>query len=897
MEEWRDRAEREEREADEQRERDVEGSGRCEREDGSGRKGRGGGIRGGEGEREGKGEGEGERRGREIEGEGEGGRGREREREMEKGGEREESERRAGDYDWIEGREQDDLDRGKGRTREREIGREEGGKRWDREGGEKEGRDGNGGRGEGRKRGREREKGEGEGERGGKGAHKVKGKGKGRGKGGGLRRGKMRGRDEKRDEKRGEGVRGREKEGEGEGEGRREKEDKGEGEREGKGEGGGEGDKWEGEGGRRDEEGEGERYEKVQRERERERDCGEECMSRGEVRDLDKAVEAKGTLKKSLVFPRWRLLMAQIIQCLGGKTRGFDQITNKDAIILYSLANEVNIDYAKLIWKDIITKLNKKTREKVVPYNRFLSLLLEHKMKGMEMTMCQWNIKLPIPLPTQGRRIPKAKRSKLEYKFQDQENFEDIFSFGSALEDVIYVVFVQDRNIDEQATGGPTTLGVTSYEGAKPQLSSGMSASKHDVSAKSKAGADSGLSAPKDLISQTTGNDEGPNKLSLDHIFVGVDFIDLDSQANDPIIRKLKLDKNKAEAEVAILSAQSSFPNLAQLTELLVKSLQPKFSMILSAHDFSSSLPIELKELPSKFNELTGEVNALKKHVHDLEIELPGDLKEIPNKLGIFTSTIENKGKKAIFSKDAEEEGSKSDSDDTIHLTGSMVESSKKKKFKKFDFVTKNGDHVHLIEEQIKEQKRIEESAKAEAAKHEVEVRKKELVDLIGPYVVSKYYKSKLRYDKYCDKMLNRRASSKITNCDVLTRKGHITLKIYREDMTSEVILNFKASDLHLGIDLDKPLSEQDPVDKLNDLAKKKRKNADDIHDYFKANRRILLPLNEMLYTIQEIFFRLHQGHGLDDHAKTFSSLLLAEVDNRNLNPLKQIRTIKQLRR
>ncbi|GJX15516.1 hypothetical protein Tco_0216348, partial [Tanacetum coccineum] len=40
-----------------------------------------------------------------------------------------------------------------------------------------------------------------------------------------------------------------------------------------------------------------------------------------------------------------------------------------------------------------------------------------------------------------------GKISKLEYKFQDQENFEDIFSFGSALEDVIYVVFVQDRNI------------------------------------------------------------------------------------------------------------------------------------------------------------------------------------------------------------------------------------------------------------------------------------------------------------------------------------------------------------------------------------------------------------------------------------------------------------------
>ncbi|GKD22675.1 hypothetical protein Tco_1224378 [Tanacetum coccineum] len=88
------------------------------------------------------------------------------------------------------------------------------------------------------------------------------------------------------------------------------------------------------------------------------------------------------------------------------------------------------------------------------------------------------------------------------------------------------------------------------------------------------------------------------------------------------------------------------------------------------------------------------------------------------------------------------------------------------KKLKKFDFVTKYRDHVHLTKEQIKEQKRIKESAK-----HEVEVRKEELVDLLGPDVVSNYYKAKLQYEKYYDKMLNRRAKSRITNCHVLTRK------------------------------------------------------------------------------------------------------------------------------
>ncbi|GJT16989.1 hypothetical protein Tco_0875695 [Tanacetum coccineum] len=84
-----------------------------------------------------------------------------------------------------------------------------------------------------------------------------------------------------------------------------------------------------------------------------------------------------------------------------------------------------------------------------------------------------------------------------------------------------------------------------------------------------------------------------------------------------------------------------------------------------------------------------------------------------------------------------------------------------------------NRDHVHFTEEQIKEQNRIEESTKVEAAKHDVEVRKEELVYLLAPV----------------------REKSRIINCDVLTKKGPISLKVYREDGTSEVIPNFKASD------------------------------------------------------------------------------------------------------
>ncbi|GKE37635.1 hypothetical protein Tco_1461040 [Tanacetum coccineum] len=115
-----------------------------------------------------------------------------------------------------------------------------------------------------------------------------------------------------------------------------------------------------------------------------------------------------------------------------------------------------------------------------------------------------------------------------------------------------------------------------------------------------------------------------------------------------------------------------------------------------------------------------------------------------------------------MSSEEAKNESTNSDSDDDeTHLTGSMVESSKIKKVKTFDFVTEG--RKHLTEEQINQQKKIKEDAKAKIAKRESEVRKEELVDILG------------------------------------TEVGLISLKVYRENGTSEVISNFKASYLHLG--------------------------------------------------------------------------------------------------
>ncbi|GJU18068.1 hypothetical protein Tco_1146034 [Tanacetum coccineum] len=116
---------------------------------------------------------------------------------------------------------------------------------------------------------------------------------------------------------------------------------------------------------------------------------------------------------------------------------------------------------------------------------------------------------------------------------------------------------------------------------------------------------------------------------------------------------------------------------------------------------------------------------------------------------------------------------------------------------------------------------------------------KNDLADLMGINVVEEYHKKKLLYDKYFDKMLKRRKSPKITNCDVLTKKGPITLKVYREDGTDEVISDFKTrieylnqTEKELKIDFNKPLKEQDPLNELNDLANKKRKRTGDLKDH-----------------------------------------------------------------
>ncbi|GJX78299.1 hypothetical protein Tco_0325110 [Tanacetum coccineum] len=447
----------------------------------------------------------------------------------------------------------------------------------------------------------------------------------------------------------------------------------------------------------------------------------------------------------------------------------------------------------------------------------------------------------------------------------------------------------------QQAAGGPTSLGATSEKGSHPQLSSG-----YDALADSTAEADPKLSAPNQwtnpsvLVDQTKSagdglktaqTDSGTNEESrADEFSKKIKLGDLsnllkdtrsafftpDSPQDEPIIvsdeseeeeiakdkdthasshdkDELEQQKAIAKAEVASLKARSSYPDINQLTNLLVTSLKLELSKLLASHNFASCLPTEMKELPSKFTELSGEIKELKQHVKDMEIELPGDLKEILTKLETFTSTISS-------------------------LTSQVAE-------------LKNIQWELPAELQALPVLDVPSAGQATASPAEGDKNTKdaetnwqnELVDLLGIDVVEQYHKKKLLFDKYCDKMLKRRKSSKIINCDVITQKGPISLKVYREDETIEVIANLKVSDLHLAewrevvqtcpdrkekgwktiygliktrmeyldqteeelkIDFNKPLKEQDPMNELNELANKKRKRTSELKDHSRLTKK-----------------------------------------------------------
>nr|GEU55639.1 hypothetical protein [Tanacetum cinerariifolium] len=151
-------------------------------------------------------------------------------------------------------------------------------------------------------------------------------------------------------------------------------------------------------------------------------------------------------------------------------------------------------------------------------------------------------------------------------------------------------------------------------------------------------------------------------------------------------------------------------------------------------------------------------------------------------------------------------------------------------------------DRHQPTKEDIK--KGIVELAKAEAVRFERNRGKKFLIRNLGQDVVKKIYKDKVKYDKSCLRMLNKKS---LTMSDLYVGKWKEVLDVCpkRSGAGWNIIytqMHQKLDDIHktkkeLELDLNRPLEEQDPIIKLNLLAKRKRKNVDDLHDYFKSTK------------------------------------------------------------
>ncbi|GJV25398.1 hypothetical protein Tco_1378093 [Tanacetum coccineum] len=106
-----------------------------------------------------------------------------------------------------------------------------------------------------------------------------------------------------------------------------------------------------------------------------------------------------------------------------------------------------------------------------------------------------------------------------------------------------------------------------------------------------------------------------------------------------------------------------------------------------------------------------------------------------------------------------------------------------------------------MNEEDIKNQKGIKQSAKADAFRPKIKKGKKSLIEIVSQEVVEKVYK-----DKIMD------ACPKRTGAGWSTIYTHMWQKLNALHKTEQ----------ELELDLSKPLEEQDPITKLNLLTKKK---------------------------------------------------------------------------
>ncbi|GKC95838.1 hypothetical protein Tco_1161280 [Tanacetum coccineum] len=398
-------------------------------------------------------------------------------------------------------------------------------------------------------------------------------------------------------------------------------------------------------------------------------------------------------------------------RCLGGKKGGHDQISNKDAILFFCLANRLKVDFARIILDDLLNKLNKKTREKVVPYRRFIYILLEYMMPDYEdesltilptevfsayhwalkptqpegpqfidhmLAICQIgvftnqqapNTSSPAEKKVSKSKKPGAKRgikkhsSKNTFKSQPEATTSKIGHSNTKTQSSS----AKDTHPSHPLSSTPVVDDMHKEDqNLHPfTISSNLAVSNQSVLIEITKSSRDGLNTVQTDIGVHQGS--GSKNIKLEDLAQVMfdtrsDFFS-DYYTEEPIIiideseegetkRHEQTDYQEQPEDTSIpsssspttttiqeLQAQSQFLDINQQTQLLVESLKPELSTLLTSHDFNSFIPKELKELPPKITALSGDVKKIQKHVQSL-LEILGKLHDVPLKMETLTSNI-----------------------------------------------------------------------------------------------------------------------------------------------------------------------------------------------------------------------------------------------------------------
>ncbi|GJZ90076.1 hypothetical protein Tco_0662003 [Tanacetum coccineum] len=226
---------------------------------------------------------------------------------------------------------------------------------------------------------------------------------------------------------------------------------------------------------------------------------------------------------------------------------------------------------------------------------------------------------------------------------------------------------------------------------SQPPVYTPVSASGCYASVDSTAEADLGLSAPSDFVPQQQGMNEGTKNTLYDHLSAGTDphvLVDktksvseglktvltqpttgkgassnLDSLEDDPVIvdddsdKDEETEKDEVHPTPNVETKDTSVSKSSSLSSNLLfqcgttqraasKVLKTDFSNILSAHDFSSSLPTELKDLFAKLDDFTKNVTSVQAKLKTLDALL-SLLLNVTQALNKFAQVLDSASSKA----------------------------------------------------------------------------------------------------------------------------------------------------------------------------------------------------------------------------------------------------------